>query len=89
MVSEFFDVKNCPLLYLQLQTIASEEMENKLVLLYAYEKSRNRGKFSDAIYHENARFLLPEDNVYRIECVSLFPVTLFLFLTRRYFFPLY
>ncbi|KAL8532585.1 hypothetical protein ACS0TY_008973 [Phlomoides rotata] len=52
----------------QLQTIASEETENKLVLLYAYERSRNPAKFSDVIYHENARFLLPEDNLYRIEC---------------------
>ncbi|KAI3452783.1 hypothetical protein Pfo_009446 [Paulownia fortunei] len=53
----------------QLQTIASEEMDNKLLQLYAYERSRNPGKFADAVYHENARFLLPEDNLYRIECV--------------------
>ncbi|XP_042006838.1 paired amphipathic helix protein Sin3-like 3 isoform X1 [Salvia splendens] len=53
----------------QLQTIASEEMENKLIQLYSYERSRSPRKFTDAIYHENARFLLPEDNLYRIECV--------------------
>ncbi|PIN24928.1 hypothetical protein CDL12_02316 [Handroanthus impetiginosus] len=53
----------------QLQTIANEEMDNKLLQLYAYERSRNSGKFADAVYHENARFLLPEDNLYRIECV--------------------
>ncbi|KAL1539386.1 paired amphipathic helix protein Sin3-like 3 isoform X1 [Salvia divinorum] len=53
----------------QLQTIASEEMENKLIQLYSYERSRSPKKFSDDIYHENARFLLPEDNLYRIECV--------------------
>ncbi|XP_057810913.1 paired amphipathic helix protein Sin3-like 3 isoform X2 [Salvia miltiorrhiza] len=53
----------------QLQTIASEEMENKLIQLYSYERSRSPRKFVDDIYHENARFLLPEDNLYRIECV--------------------
>ncbi|XP_042010268.1 paired amphipathic helix protein Sin3-like 3 isoform X2 [Salvia splendens] len=53
----------------QLQTIASEEMENKLIQLYSYERSRSPRKFTDDIYHENARFLLPEDNLYRIECV--------------------
>ncbi|KAH6763178.1 hypothetical protein C2S52_020611 [Perilla frutescens var. hirtella] len=53
----------------QLQTISSEEMENKLIQLYAYERSRSPAKFDDAIYHENARFLLPEDTLYRIECV--------------------
>lgn len=46
-------------------------MENKLIQLYSYERSRSPAKFSDAIYHENARFILPEDNLYRIECVGL------------------
>ncbi|KAL1556710.1 paired amphipathic helix protein Sin3-like 3 isoform X1 [Salvia divinorum] len=53
----------------QLQTIASEEMEKKLIQLYSYERSRSPRKFTDDIYHQNARFLLPEDNLYRIECV--------------------
>ncbi|KAK6160077.1 hypothetical protein DH2020_003458 [Rehmannia glutinosa] len=51
----------------QLQAIASDEMDNKLLLLYAYERSRTPEKFSDAVYHVNARFLLPDDNLYRIE----------------------
>ncbi|PIN18039.1 Histone deacetylase complex, SIN3 component [Handroanthus impetiginosus] len=53
----------------QLQTIATDEMDNKLLQLYAYERSRNPETFSDAVYHVNARFLLPEDNLYRIECL--------------------
>ncbi|KZV47993.1 hypothetical protein F511_32684 [Dorcoceras hygrometricum] len=54
----------------QLQTIAAEEIENKLLHLCAYERSRDPEKFSDAIYHENACFLIPEDNLYRIECLA-------------------
>ncbi|KAL0336243.1 UNVERIFIED_CONTAM: Paired amphipathic helix protein Sin3-like 3 [Sesamum radiatum] len=53
----------------QLQTIATEEIDNKLLQLYAYERSRNPETFADAVYLENARFLLPEDNLYRIECL--------------------
>lgn len=45
-------------------------MDNKILQLYAYERSRNPETFSDAVYHENARFLLPEDNMYRIEYVG-------------------
>ncbi|XP_073050170.1 paired amphipathic helix protein Sin3-like 4 isoform X2 [Primulina eburnea] len=52
------------------QTIATEEMENKLLHLCAYERSRDPEKVSDAIYHENACFLIPEDNLYRIECLA-------------------
>ncbi|KAG8366233.1 hypothetical protein BUALT_Bualt17G0055200 [Buddleja alternifolia] len=52
----------------QLQTIATEEIDNKLLQLYAYETSRNPETFADAVYLENARFLVPEDNLYRIEC---------------------
>ncbi|XP_050947130.1 paired amphipathic helix protein Sin3-like 4 isoform X3 [Cucumis melo] len=51
----------------QLQTVASDEMDNKLLQLYAYEKSRKVGRFVDAVYHENARVLLHDDNIYRIE----------------------
>ncbi|KAL2519477.1 Paired amphipathic helix protein Sin3-like 4 [Abeliophyllum distichum] len=52
----------------QLQTIAIEEMDNKLLQLYAYERSRNPEKFADAVYWENAHFLLHDDNLYRIQC---------------------
>ncbi|BBG94142.1 SIN3-like 4 [Prunus dulcis] len=55
----------------QLQTVASDEMDNKLVQLYAFEKSRKPGRFVDVVYHENARVLLHDENIYRIECSSL------------------
>ncbi|KAB2042110.1 hypothetical protein ES319_D02G193000v1 [Gossypium barbadense] len=53
----------------QLQAIASDEMDNKLLQLYAYEKSRRSRRF-DVVYHENARVLLHDENIYRIECSS-------------------
>ncbi|XP_027359740.1 paired amphipathic helix protein Sin3-like 4 isoform X4 [Abrus precatorius] len=51
----------------QLQAVASDEIDNKLLQLYAYEKSRKPGKFVDVVYHENARVLLHDENIYRIE----------------------
>lgn len=62
----------------QLQAVASDEMDNKLLQLFTYEQSRKPGKFVDLVYHENARVLLPDENIYRIECVSFY---LFLFST--------
>lgn len=53
----------------QLQTIASDEMDNKLLQLYAYENSRKPGRFVDSVYHENAR-VLHDENIYRFECSS-------------------
>ncbi|RDX80436.1 Paired amphipathic helix protein Sin3-like 4, partial [Mucuna pruriens] len=52
----------------QLQAVATDEMDNKLLQLYAYEKSRTPGRFVDIVYHENARVLLHDENMYRIEC---------------------
>lgn len=56
----------------QLQTVATDEMDNKLLQLYAYEKSRKMGRFVDAVYHENARVLLHDENIYRVERVCFF-----------------
>ncbi|KAJ4711205.1 Paired amphipathic helix protein Sin3-like [Melia azedarach] len=53
-----------------LQAVATDEMDNKLLQLYAYEKSRKPGRFIDIVYHENARVLLHDENIYRIECSS-------------------
>ncbi|XP_031282358.1 paired amphipathic helix protein Sin3-like 4 isoform X2 [Pistacia vera] len=53
-----------------LQAVATDEMDNKLLQLYAYEKSRKPGRFVDIVYHENARVLLHDENIYRIECSS-------------------
>ncbi|GAB4827456.1 hypothetical protein Ancab_034340 [Ancistrocladus abbreviatus] len=54
----------------QLQTVAADEMDNKLIQLYEYEKSRKPGKLVESVYHENARVLLHEENIYRFECSS-------------------
>ncbi|GLU03025.1 hypothetical protein SLE2022_202450 [Rubroshorea leprosula] len=54
----------------QLQAVASDEMDSKLLQLYAYEKSRKPERFVDVVYHENARVLLHDENIYRIECSS-------------------
>ncbi|KAL6865182.1 hypothetical protein ACP4OV_016333 [Aristida adscensionis] len=54
----------------QLQAIASDEMDNKLLQLYSYEKSRSPGRFSDLVYQENARVLLHDESIYRFECCT-------------------
>ncbi|XP_039811001.1 paired amphipathic helix protein Sin3-like 3 [Panicum virgatum] len=54
----------------QLQAIATDEMDNKLLQLYLYEKSRSSGRFFDLVYHENARILLHDESIYRFECCS-------------------
>ncbi|PAN31812.1 hypothetical protein PAHAL_5G444600 [Panicum hallii] len=54
----------------QLQAIATDEMDNKLLQLYLYEKSRSSGRFFDLVYHENARVLLHDESIYRFECCS-------------------
>ncbi|KAM0958184.1 hypothetical protein ACFX13_023925 [Malus domestica] len=54
----------------QLQTVASDETDNKLLQLYEYEKSRKTGKLIDSVYHENARVLIHEENIYRLEFSS-------------------
>ncbi|TYK23458.1 paired amphipathic helix protein Sin3-like 3 isoform X3 [Cucumis melo var. makuwa] len=53
---------------IELQTVATDEMESKLLQLYAYENSRKHGKDVDTVYHDNARVLLHDDSIYRIEC---------------------
>ncbi|KAL1218966.1 Paired amphipathic helix protein Sin3-like 3 [Cardamine amara subsp. amara] len=59
-----------------LQGVAADEMDNKLLQLYAYEKSRKPEKISDGVYYDNARVLLPDENIYRIECKSPTPAKL-------------
>lgn len=55
---------------MQLQAVAADEMDNKLLQLYEYEKSRKTEKLIDSVYYENARVLLHEENIYRLEFVS-------------------
>ncbi|XP_026443607.1 paired amphipathic helix protein Sin3-like 4 isoform X1 [Papaver somniferum] len=54
----------------QLQTAAADEVDSKLLQLQTYENSRRPGKFVDLVYHENARVLLHDENIYRFECTS-------------------
>ncbi|XVF58163.1 hypothetical protein PTKIN_Ptkin07bG0041300 [Pterospermum kingtungense] len=54
----------------QLQAVATDEMDNKLLQLFEYEKSRKHGKTMDSVYYENARVLLHEENIYRLKCSS-------------------
>ncbi|XP_024185746.1 paired amphipathic helix protein Sin3-like 2 isoform X2 [Rosa chinensis] len=54
----------------QLQTVATDEMDNKLLQLYEYEKSRKKGKLIDSVYFENTRVLVHEENIYRLEFFS-------------------
>lgn len=56
---------------LQIQVVAADEMDNKLQQLYSYEKSRKPEKYMNEVYYENARVLLPDEDVYRIECVRV------------------
>ncbi|KAK8469973.1 hypothetical protein PHAVU_004G022900 [Phaseolus vulgaris] len=54
----------------QLQTVATDDVDSKLLQLYEYEKSRKPGKLNDSVYHANAHVILHEDNIYRIQCSS-------------------
>ncbi|XVE83876.1 hypothetical protein DITRI_Ditri16bG0123300 [Diplodiscus trichospermus] len=55
----------------QLQAVATDEMDNKLIQLFEYEKSRKHGKTMDSVYYENALALLHEENIYRLKFSSL------------------
>lgn len=54
----------------QLQEVASDDMNYNLLHLYLYENSRQTGRTFDIVYHENARALLHDENLYRFESVS-------------------
>lgn len=54
----------------QLQAIAADDMDSKLLQLCFYEKSRRPGRMFDLVYHENARVLLHDESMYRFECSS-------------------
>ncbi|XP_022011445.1 paired amphipathic helix protein Sin3-like 2 isoform X2 [Helianthus annuus] len=54
----------------QLQIVVGDEMDNKLLQLYEYEKSRKPEKFVDSVYYENAHVLLHDENIYRFQCSS-------------------
>ncbi|XP_052196269.1 paired amphipathic helix protein Sin3-like 2 isoform X2 [Diospyros lotus] len=54
----------------QLQTVAADETDNKLLQLYEYEKSRMRENYVDSVYYGNVHVVLHDENIYRIECSS-------------------
>ncbi|KAL7611565.1 hypothetical protein Lser_V15G07715 [Lactuca serriola] len=54
----------------QLQNVAGDEVDMKLLQLYEYERSRKPEKFLDSVYFENAHVLLHEENIYRFQCSS-------------------
>ncbi|CAH8388149.1 unnamed protein product [Eruca vesicaria subsp. sativa] len=53
-----------------LHAVSADETDTKLLQLYTYENYRKQGRFFDIVYHENARALLHEQNIYRIEYSS-------------------
>ncbi|XP_072963971.1 paired amphipathic helix protein Sin3-like 4 isoform X3 [Typha angustifolia] len=59
----------------QLQEIASNDKDNKLLQLHVYENSRGPGVFSDLFYYENARTLVHDESMFRFQC-SLDPTRL-------------
>ncbi|CAH8363812.1 unnamed protein product [Eruca vesicaria subsp. sativa] len=59
-----------------LQVVAADEMDSKLQQLYLYEKSRKPEKYLDAVYYDNTRVLLPDEDIYRIECELATPTKL-------------
>ncbi|KAI4366653.1 hypothetical protein MLD38_022501 [Melastoma candidum] len=54
----------------QLQAVVSEDIDNKLLQLYEYEKSRKEGRTIDCVYYKNARFFLHNENIFRLEFMS-------------------
>ncbi|KAF8091961.1 hypothetical protein N665_0430s0001, partial [Sinapis alba] len=53
-----------------LHAVAADETDTKLLQLYTYENYRKPGRFFDIVYHENARALLHDQNIYRIKYSS-------------------
>ncbi|XP_071692750.1 paired amphipathic helix protein Sin3-like 2 [Rutidosis leptorrhynchoides] len=51
----------------QLQNVTGDEMDNKLLQLYVYEKDRKLEKFVDYVYYENSHALLHDENIYRFQ----------------------
>ncbi|XP_047958296.1 paired amphipathic helix protein Sin3-like 2 isoform X1 [Salvia hispanica] len=54
----------------QLQTVATDENDLKLLQLYEYEKARKPEKYVDSVYYENVHVVLHEENIYRLEFTS-------------------
>ncbi|CAF2040613.1 unnamed protein product [Brassica napus] len=53
-----------------LHAVAADETDTRLLQLQTYESYRKPGRFFEIVYHENARALLHDQNIYRIEYSS-------------------
>ncbi|XP_018457757.1 paired amphipathic helix protein Sin3-like 5 [Raphanus sativus] len=53
-----------------LHAVAADETDTRLLQLQTYESYRKPGRFFEIVYHENARALLHDHNIYRIEYSS-------------------
>ncbi|KAJ0638209.1 putative transcriptional regulatory protein Sin3 [Helianthus annuus] len=62
-MTKFCDHNTLP----QLLAIAMDEVDNKLLHLYTYERMRNPGSFVDELYYANARVIANDNNIYRFE----------------------
>ncbi|KAG2262189.1 hypothetical protein Bca52824_069268 [Brassica carinata] len=60
-----------------LHVVAADETDTKLLQLYTYENCRKPGRFFDIVYHENARALLHDQNIYRIQYVCFSSLDIF------------
>lgn len=58
--------------------IAGDEVDNKLLHLYAYENMRKPERFIDELYNANARVIVNDDDIYRFQHVT---TTYYLLLT--------
>ncbi|XP_076908642.1 paired amphipathic helix protein Sin3-like 2 [Bidens hawaiensis] len=57
----------------QLQNMAGDEVDSKLLQLYEYEISRKSEKFADSVYYENVHNILHDENKFRFQCVIISP----------------
>ncbi|KAG5383079.1 hypothetical protein IGI04_034549 [Brassica rapa subsp. trilocularis] len=53
-----------------IHAVAADETDTRLLQLQTYESYRKPGRFFEIVYHENARALLHDQNIYRIEYSS-------------------
>ncbi|XP_024995556.1 paired amphipathic helix protein Sin3-like 3 isoform X2 [Cynara cardunculus var. scolymus] len=54
-----------------LLTIAMDEVDNKLLDLYAYENLRKGESFIDELYNANASVIVNDSKIFRFECSSI------------------
>lgn len=55
----------------QLLAITMDEVNNKLLDLYAYENFRKGERFVDEVYNANTSVIVNDSKIFRFECVSI------------------